>query len=119
MGLADDLAERVAVHHGANLEYVAGEYRLALNPVEDRYDETGFILWRQDESGATPDAIPAAMPAAVGRAVSGELIWDDTAGFDGSRDDLVNLLQSLLAAPETVTHRAGHGGVEESAPTGA
>ena len=110
MGLADDMYERIAAHGNASIEYAAGDYRLSLNPIEDRYQETGFILWWQDASGS--------VPVAVGRAVGKDIVLDDTTAFDGSQDDLEEVLASLLGGQEVVGG-GGRADDERAIPTGA
>jgi len=109
MALADDIYERVSAHGNASVEYAAGDYRLSLSPIEDRYQETGFILWHQTAGGA--------VPVAVGRAVNKDIVLDDMTAFDGSEDDLAGVLATLLSGQEVVGG-GGRADDERAIPTG-
>ena len=86
MSLAKQMRAKVAAD--ANLAFAGHGYRLDLNPLEDRVDETGFILWSGDGD--------AAVPVATGRAVGDDLLLDETSAFPGGADDLRRLVGDLL-----------------------
>lgn len=109
MGVATDMRKLASERGDANLEFADGGYRLSLNPIESRFDELGFILWR-DEAGGP-------VPVAVGRAVGDHLIFDDDpeAGAGGGRGNVTTVIASLIAGqPISVL---GGGGNERAIPT--
>ena len=88
MSLADRLLDMVTERGDATLEFVRDEYRLTVNPVEDRIDEVGFIIWREDARGSEP--------VVTGRAKGDALLLDDPDAYDGSQTDLSTLVERLL-----------------------
>jgi hypothetical protein len=107
MSVAGDMQRIVSERGGANLEFAGEGYQLSLNPVEDRFDEVGFILWREEGGG------PA--PVAVGRAVGDRLVLDDGGG-PGTHADVSAVISSLIGG-EPVSALGG-GGNEGAIPTG-
>jgi len=92
-----------------NLEFARDGFRLTLNPIESRFTEIGFILWREDEATGALD------PVAVGRAVDNQLVLDgepNEAGFMGVAGTIEALLDGELIAS------LGGGGNEQAIPTG-
>ena len=109
MGVAAGLRELMSEHGDASLEFAREGYRLSLNPIEDRFDEIGFILW-EDDAGGSP------APVAVGRAVGDELVLDGEPGDRREVADLGAVISSLIEG-EPVSALGG-GGNEQAIPTG-
>ena len=110
MGVAADVQRIFSEHGDANLEFASGGYRLTLNPVEDRFDEVGFILWR-DEAGGGPT------PVAVGRASGDRLVLDGEPDGPGTHADVSAVISSLIRG-EPVSALGGGDGNEQAIPTG-
>ena len=109
MSVAADMLELVSKRGDANLEFARGGYRLSLNPIEDRFDEVGFILWQEEPTGALA-------PVAVGRAVRDHLVLDGEPTTLGKTANLQTVIASLISG-EPVSEQGG-GGNEQAIPTG-
>ena len=107
MSLAKRLRDAVDRSGGAGVEFARGGYRLTLNPIDDRFHELGFILWREEEGGLAP--------VASGRA-SGDAIAIDDAGPYADRAALEEAIDELAAGEAVVT---GRDDPETAIPTGA
>ena len=107
MGVASDMLKLVGERGDANLEFARDGYRLTLNPIEDRFDEVGFILWREEAGGA--------VPVAVGRAIRDHLVLDGEPTTLARTTDLQAVIASLIAG-EPVSALGG-GGNEQAIPT--
>ena len=90
MSLARELRERFAAAEDANLEFRRAGYRLALNPIKDRFEELGFILWQEEADGDLA-------PVATGRAVGDELVLDGETATGPELADLEAVVADLLA----------------------
>ncbi len=108
MGVASDVLKLVGERGDANLEFAGGDYRLTLNPIEDRFDEVGFILWREEAGGLAP--------VTVGRAVRDHLVLDGEPTTLARTTELQAIIASLIAG-EPVSALGG-GGNEQAIPTG-
>ncbi len=106
MSIAEELRQRVGPD--ANLEFASGGYRLSLNPLEDCFDETGFILWREEATGP--------VPVATGRAVGDELIVEDAAAYDGKAGTLESLIAALIQGEPVA--QAARPNPDDAVPTG-
>jgi hypothetical protein len=107
MSLAKQMRAKVGAD--ANLAFAGHGYRLDLNPLEDRVDETGFILWSGDGGEA--------VPVATGRAVGDELLFDESGAFPGGADDLRRLIGDLLQGDPVETRPRPD--ATSAVPTGA
>ena len=108
MGVAEDMQKIASEHGDANLEFAGDGYRLSLNPIEDRFDEIGFILWREEAGGAAP--------VATGRAAGDRLVLDDELANPRRHADVSAVISSLIQG-EPVSALGG-GGNEQAIPTG-
>jgi hypothetical protein len=90
----------VAERGDASLEFAREGYRLSLNPIEDRFDEVGFILWQQAADGTT-------VPIATGRAAGDELVLDGESAADRELADLEAVIATLIAEEPASPPRAG------------
>ncbi len=88
MNVADRLWDLVTERGDATLEFTRDGYRLTVNPVKDRIDEVGFIVWREAERGPEP--------IVTGRAKGKSLLADDYGSYDGTPSELTNLVERLL-----------------------
>jgi hypothetical protein len=109
MSVASEMVDRVRERGEANLEFAREGYRLSLNPIEDRLEEIGFILWREDGAGGLE-------PIATGRAADDRLLLDGDPTTRRETADLEAVIGSLLAAEPGAT-QAGLGN-EGAIPTG-
>jgi len=91
MSLAQTMRDRVAEQLGANLEYRRDGYRLAINPIQDRPSEVGFILWQETPEGLSP--------VVAGHTAGDELVLDGDAERTVAPRDLNAVVAALLAAP--------------------
>lgn len=112
MALADEMRRLIdeRADRNQNLAFAGEGFRLDLNPIEDHWDQAGFILWA-DDGQAAPRL------AAAGRALPDGVRVDGAEGYDGSQDDLLALLGRLLAAGPAAVGSPGFGG-EAAIPTG-
>ena len=109
MGVAADMQKLVSERGDKNLEFARGDYRLSLNPVEDRFDELGFILWQQETGGTLT-------PIAAGRAVNDNLVLDGSPSTDRELADLEAVIATLIEeGPVSVQGAEGN---EQAIPTG-
>jgi hypothetical protein len=109
MSVAKEMQRLVAERGDANMEFARGGYRLALNPVEDRFDQVGFILWQEEDGGT--------VPVAAGRAAGDELVIDGAPASGRETADLEAVIGDLLAGDPVPV--AGRGGNDQAVPTGA
>ncbi len=107
MSVADRLWDMVTEQGDATLEFVRDGYRLTVNPVADRIDEVGLIIWRDDVRGPEPFV--------TGRAKGGSLFLDDPASYQGNETDLSNLVDRLLDGEPVPT--APPGDPDSAVPT--
>ena len=109
MGVAADMQKLVSERGDKNLEFARGDYRLSLNPVEDRFHELGFILWQQETGGTLT-------PIATGRAVDDDLVLDGSPSTDRELADLEAVIATLIEeGPVSVQGAEGN---EQAIPTG-
>jgi len=99
MSVADRMWDLVTEQRDASLEFVRDGHRLTVNPVEDRIDEVGFIVWRDGERGPEP--------VVTGRAKGGSLFVDDPSSYQGSPTDLSDLVERLVDGDPVPTAPAG------------
>ena len=109
MGVAERLHDLVAKRGDANLEFARDGYRLALNPIEDRFTELGFILWREEADGALT-------PVATGRALGDELVLDGAPAAGDESADLEAVIAALVDGELVLVQGAGSN--EQAIPTG-
>ena len=109
MGVAADMQKLVSERGDANLEFAREGYRLSLNPIEDRFDELGFILWRQEADGGLA-------PIATGRAVGDQLVLDGSPATGRELTDLEAVIATLIADEPVASQ--GAAGNEQAIPTG-
>ena len=107
MSLASELRDLVREHHGANLEFARDGYRVSLNPVGDRHSDLGFILWKEDASGARP--------IVTGRALDNRIVIDDPA-FDGDPAQVEAVIRLLVDGGTPAVSASGL--PEDAIPTG-
>ena len=88
MNAADRLWDLITERGDATLEFVRDGYRLTVNPVKDRIDEVGFIVWREDDRGPEP--------IVTGRAKGKSLLVDDPGSYNGTPTQLSALVEQLL-----------------------
>ncbi len=108
MSLAKRLREAVDKSGGTGVEFAREGYRLSLNRIDDRFHETGFIIWRQDEVGL--------VPVASGRATGDAIAVDDWGPF-ANRSALEEAIAGLADGERIPV--AGGGDPEAAIPTGA
>ena len=108
MSLAKRLRDALDANGGASVEFAHGQYRLSLNPIEDRFHELGFILWQEDDRGP--------VPVASGRAIGDAIVVDDAGSF-GGRSNLERVLDELASMPPASA--ADPNDPDAAVPTGA
>lgn len=109
MDLATRMHDIVSERGDATLEFARDGYRLSLNPIEDRFNELGFIIWREEQTGGMT-------PVATGRAVDDQLLLDGEPAEGEGLTSIAGMIAALLEG-ELVASQ-GSGGNEHAIPTG-